>query len=478
MNFPDSSSCRRRFEEHPAEPYHVTGSAHRFAFRSEENFWFGYQDHDFSMQAAVPTDTPLEVGILIDGRTALYPSSKPPSSSGAPEVEEPHLMQSTCTAAAHDEYAAHACAPVINGSSQGFMGDGPESHAHCPLPPSDVQWRIGEQDAITHWESSSVIDHNNLPACWEPSSAVGHHHVPAVGGDMMISSAAHSTQNGNPLAFRCRHHTRGQPCGLLIEGDIQDALEHFAHVHVRPMVARSGSNFWTCRWGGKCNTRVCKGNFRRHVAGHLFRWKCLKCLRTYSRDDSARKHANDCGDGSIIMVPPLDGRLPKRKKRSGGKGKEHRLQATTSVWIIVVLSREAYQGSTRGPDAATGVVGHNMRLRWCWHKGKVRSAKCFPPSDNTIPPQASGVIHRSSPAELGLEERRQKILWLKTLSGTHYRHDIHSIKVDEHKRICHHVWRTELRSDRAGQRQRFRNVTPSVSEAKACGTLCSQAAEF
>src|SRR5882757_8801434 len=70
--------------------------------------------------------------------------------------------------------------------------------------------------------------------------------------------------------------------------------------------------------------------------------------------------------------------------------------------IIVVLSREAYQGSTRGPDAVAGVVGHNMRLRWCWHKGKVRSAKCFPPSDNTIPPQASGVIHRSSPAEVCL----------------------------------------------------------------------------
>ncbi|OAX31282.1 hypothetical protein K503DRAFT_806194 [Rhizopogon vinicolor AM-OR11-026] len=329
MNFHDSSSCSRGFEEHPAELYHA-GSAHRFAFGFEEEFWSGYQDYNFSTQAGMSMNTPLAVGILIDERAALSPLSVPPSSLGAQQVDEPHLMRSTCTAAAHDEYAAHAFTPVINGFRQGFIGNGPEGHTHYPLPQFDGQWQNREQDANTHRESSSVIDHHHLPAGWEPSSVVGHHHVPAVGGNMMdISLAAHATPNGDPLVFRCKHHTRGQPCGLLIEGDIQDTLEHFAHAHVRPIVARSGSpsKFWTCRWGGKCNIRLLKGNFRRHVAGHLFRWKCLKCLRTYSRDDSARKHANDCGDGSIVMVPRLDGRPHKRRKRSGGKEKEHKFQA-------------------------------------------------------------------------------------------------------------------------------------------------------
>ncbi|OJA11983.1 hypothetical protein AZE42_04738 [Rhizopogon vesiculosus] len=327
MNFPDSSSCSRGFEEHLAEPYHVAGSAHGFAFGFEEMFWPGYQDHDFSMQAAVSMDNPLAVGILIDECTALSPSSMPPSSSSASQVEEPYLVRSTGAAAAHDEHTAHEFAPVNNDFRQGSMGDGLESHVHCPLPPFGGQWQNGEQDAITYLEPSSVIDHHHLP---EPSGVVGHHHVPAVGGDMMvINSAAHATPNSDPLVFRCKHHTRGQPCGLLIEGDIQDALEHFAHVHVRPMVTRSGSpsEFWTCRWGGKCNIRVRKGNFRRHVVGHFFRWKCLNCLRTYSRDDSARKHANVCGDGSIIMVPRLNARPPKRRKRSDGNGRENKPQA-------------------------------------------------------------------------------------------------------------------------------------------------------
>ncbi|OJA15324.1 hypothetical protein AZE42_10862 [Rhizopogon vesiculosus] len=115
MNFPDSSSCSRGFEEHPTELYHVAGSANRFAFKFEEMFWSRYQDLDFSTQAAGSMDNPLAVGILIDKRTALSPSSMPPSSSGAPQIEEPHLMRSICTAAAHDEYAAREFSPVING---------------------------------------------------------------------------------------------------------------------------------------------------------------------------------------------------------------------------------------------------------------------------------------------------------------------------------------------------------------------------
>jgi len=144
---------------------------------------------------------------------------------------------------------------------------------------------------------------------------------------MEIMPTGHATQLSGPHVFRCQHHARGEPCGLLIEGDIQDALEHFARVHVHrpgPMVTKSSSppEFWTCRWGGKCNVCMLKENFRRHVTAHFVRWQCLNCTRTYSRDDSARKHARDCGgDGSIITVPRLDDRPRKRRKRANGMGK-------------------------------------------------------------------------------------------------------------------------------------------------------------
>jgi hypothetical protein len=135
----------------------------------------------------------------------------------------------------------------------------------------------------------------------------------------------HPAHNGVPLqvAFSCQHHVRGRPCGLLVKCDILDALAHFARVHVRPMVARSGSpsEFWTCRWGGKCGSRMRKENFRRHVLGHLVRWKCSNCPCAYSRDDSARKHARGCGDGRILMMPRLDD-LHRLRERTGVKGEE------------------------------------------------------------------------------------------------------------------------------------------------------------
>jgi hypothetical protein len=61
-----------------------------------------------------------------------------------------------------------------------------------------------------------------------------------------------------------------------------------------------------------------KENFRRHVLGHLIRWKCSNCPCTYSRDDTARKHARGCGDGRILMIPLLDDH--KRRERTDVEG--------------------------------------------------------------------------------------------------------------------------------------------------------------
>jgi len=133
--------------------------------------------------------------------------------------------------------------------------------------------------------------------------------VLATGSDAMvdITPPAH-TPNGGPLVFKCKHHTGDRPCGMLVDGDILHALEHFSRVHVQPMFMTSESH-WICRWGGKCDSPLLKGNWRRHVMTHLVRWMCSNCLQTYARDDYARKHAKDCGsNGHIFMVPQLDDR--------------------------------------------------------------------------------------------------------------------------------------------------------------------------
>ncbi|KAG1883174.1 hypothetical protein F4604DRAFT_326449 [Suillus subluteus] len=147
------------------------------------------------------------------------------------------------------------------------------------------------QDAMTVLEDTHV------------SSADNPHH-PAIVGDVMDNGPAPPLTPSGGL--RCQHYVQGQPCGVLIEGGVPDILEHFACRHVRPRLsanARSDrpSKFWTCRWGGKCDTRIRKGGLKRHVLGHLVRWKCSTCPLTYSRDDSARKHAKDCGNGRIFM---------------------------------------------------------------------------------------------------------------------------------------------------------------------------------
>jgi len=137
---------------------------------------------------------------------------------------------------------------------------------------------------------------------------------------MDISSAAHATQTVTPV-FRLQHHTRGQPCGLLIEGGIYNALDTSSMcMSARRSKIRFSIESGPCHWGGKCNIRVGKGTQKAFRAPSR-RWKCLKCLRTYSRDDSARKHANVCGDGSIAMVT-VDGRSPKLE-REWRKGEEH-----------------------------------------------------------------------------------------------------------------------------------------------------------
>lgn len=139
-----------------------------------------------------------------------------------------------------------------------------------------------------------------------------HHLVVVGGGDIgELEPAPQPTPSGIPRVVRCQHHVQGQPCGALIEGRIPNILEHFSRVHVRPRtVAQSGhpSEFWTCRWGGTCDSHMRKLNFRRHVVGHLFRWKCSTCSSTYSRDYTARNHTIQCGDGSgrISMEPRLE----------------------------------------------------------------------------------------------------------------------------------------------------------------------------
>jgi hypothetical protein len=140
---------------------------------------------------------------------------------------------------------------------------------------------------------------------------------------MMDLDVGRHTPTGGPLVFRCRHYIRaqGRLCGMLVEGDLSDALEHFSRAHVHPAVrarSRPPSKHWTCRWRDNCGSRVLKENFKRHVMAHIARWKCSGCPTTFSRNDTARRHAKSCGDGRILMVPRLD----DRPKRTGRKGNE------------------------------------------------------------------------------------------------------------------------------------------------------------
>ena len=106
------------------------------------------------------------------------------------------------------------------------------------------------------------------------------------------------------LKFLCQHYPQDGhgPCGELIDGGIDDAYEHFARVHVHP---GSAPEKWTCRWQGHCGNPRLKVNFKRHVKSHLLRWGCLNCARTYSRDDTANKHARNCGGMEYIVVVPI-----------------------------------------------------------------------------------------------------------------------------------------------------------------------------
>ncbi|KAG2034250.1 hypothetical protein BDR03DRAFT_1013588 [Suillus americanus] len=150
------------------------------------------------------------------------------------------------------------------------------------------------QDAMTVWGDIHV------------SSADTPHYPTIVGGDVMDNGPAPPLTSSGGL--RCQHYVQGRPCGAVIEGGVPGILAHFACVHVRTRLsanARSNrpSKSWTCGWGGKCVSHIRKEGFKRHVLSHFFRWKCSTCLSPYSRDDSARKHAKDCGHGRIFMEP-------------------------------------------------------------------------------------------------------------------------------------------------------------------------------
>jgi len=137
-------------------------------------------------------------------------------------------------------------------------------------------------------------------------SLVDHHHPPTGASYNMInfSRTAPPVTVTAHLKFRCQHYPPDGhgPCGELIDGDISDALEHFARVHVHP---GSATGKWICQWQGQCGIPMLKGNFKRHVTSHLLRWECMNCTHTFSRDDYANKHARSCGsmERKVVMVP-------------------------------------------------------------------------------------------------------------------------------------------------------------------------------
>lgn len=221
--------------------------------------------------------------------------------------------------------------PTISDFHQNFMRNeehqGPSSlmsfsskwfqHEHS-IPGPDIPLHDAEGDQYVHGPLSLASDGQDSMTILEDthvSSLNDPYHPALVSGDARDSGPTPPpipmTPSGGPNSLRCRHYVQGRPCGVPIEGGLPGILEHIARVHVRPRIsanARSDlpSEFWVCRWNGKCNTRIRKEGFRRHVLGHLVRWKCSTCSSTYSRDDSARKHARDCGDGMIVMQPRLE----------------------------------------------------------------------------------------------------------------------------------------------------------------------------
>ena len=137
---------------------------------------------------------------------------------------------------------------------------------------------------------------------------VGHYHPPTPSfGVMSFDQTVLPLLHAVRLRFICQHHPlEGHgPCGQLIDGDALDALDHFASAHVHSMgeSSRSDPEKWICHWRGRCGIGMRRENFRRHIVKHLFRWKCSNCLSSYSRDDTAKKHAKGCGDGQMHMVP-------------------------------------------------------------------------------------------------------------------------------------------------------------------------------
>ncbi|KAG2146961.1 uncharacterized protein EDB93DRAFT_459144 [Suillus bovinus] len=239
------------------------------------------------------------------------------------------MSQPAC--ALHGEYAnVDSTIPMIGDFDQNFMPNG-EHHEPSSLLPFGSEWfqhqhsisglnfPFQDTEGIQDDHSSLLLanDEQDAMTILEDTYADDFHHRAIVGGDVRDSrSTPASTASGDPNILRCQHHVQGQPCGVLIKGGFPGILKHFACIHVRPRISANTrsdhpSEFWICRWGGKCDSCIRKEGFKRHVLGHLVRWKCSTCPLTYSRDDSARKHAKDCGDGRIIMVPRLEGR-PRR----------------------------------------------------------------------------------------------------------------------------------------------------------------------
>lgn len=223
----------------------------------------------------------------------------------------------------------HCCHSTANGSSTPLQGLISLFMTQKVINTSmaHFRWRVMSKVRciiLKQFIESNYRYYADTMAVWEDthaSSSDDAHHSALVGGDARDSEPTPPptpmTPSGGPN-IRCQHHVQGQPCGVLVEGGFPGILEHFACMHVRPRIsanARSDlhvpSEFWTCCWGGKCGSRIRKEGFRRHVLGHLARWKCSTCSSTYSRDDSARKHAKDCGDGRIVMQPRL-GVCPRR----------------------------------------------------------------------------------------------------------------------------------------------------------------------
>ncbi|KAG1832733.1 hypothetical protein EV424DRAFT_1367880 [Suillus variegatus] len=249
-----------------------------------------------------------------------------------PLINRPQTYMSQPACALPGEYA-DAGFPMISDFYQNFMRDGehhrPSSllsfggewfqHKHS-IPELNFPFQDAEGNQHVHGSLSLANHGQDVVTIFEDpqvSSADDSHHSAIVGGDVSDSGPTPpTTSSGDPNILRCQHHVQGQPCGVLIKGGFSSVLKHFAYMHVRPHISSNARSdrpeeFWICRWGGKCDSRIRKEGFKRHVLGHLVRWKCSTCSSTYSRDDSARKHAKDCGDGRIVMLPRLDVR-PRR----------------------------------------------------------------------------------------------------------------------------------------------------------------------